>query len=136
MVRTLEDLYDICMEGALQVMPAQIALAHFDLLDHVFGSWWRGVAASQAGLEHLMPEQAADEEQVVVSFGGVRLYQSCRSAIHKLIVSLVQTEDTDGFQILRILGAEAQVGSGLSDLKVPLERTFGIGVKFDAAKAP
>jgi hypothetical protein len=129
MVRTLEDLYDICMEGALQVMHAQIALAHFDLLDHVFGSWWRGVAASQAGLEHLMPEQAADEEQVVVSFGGVRLYQSCRSAIHKLIVSLVQTEDTDSFQILRILGAEAQVGSGLSDLKVPLERTFGIGVK-------
>jgi hypothetical protein len=129
MVHTLEDIYAVCTEGALQVMPAQIALAHFDLLDHAFGSSWRGVAASQAGLEHLMPEQVTDEEQVVVSFGGVRLYQSCRSALHKLIISFVWTEDTDSFRILRVLGAEAQVGSGLSDLKVPLERAFGKGVE-------
>ena len=70
-----------------------------------------------------MPEQATEEEQVVVFFGGLRLYQSYRSALLKLTTSFVWTEDNDSFRILRILGAEAQVGSGLSK-EIGLERSL------------
>jgi hypothetical protein len=129
MVRTLEEIYDICTRGELKVMPTVVALAQFDLLEHAFDSRWRGVVACRKELDEFMPEKVSAEDKVIVSFGGVRLYQSCRSALLKLIISLVWTEDADSFRILRILGAEAQVGSGLSDLKVPLERAFGIGVK-------
>lgn len=129
MARTLEEIYNICSRGDLDVLPAEVVFAHFDLLEHVFGPLWREVGACRKELDHLMPEKVSAEDRVVASFGGVRLYQSCRSALHKLITSFVQTEDTDSFRTLRILGAEAQVGLGLSDLKAPLERAFGVGVK-------
>ncbi|MBI1492444.1 hypothetical protein [Halocynthiibacter styelae] len=128
MISTLGNIHAACTKGMIQVMAPQVALAHFDLLDLAFEASWRGVAASQSGLESLMPEQAHNEDPIVVSFGGLRLYQSSRCALNKMIASLVWTEDYDSIQILRILGAEAQIGSGLSDLKAPLERSFGIEV--------
>jgi hypothetical protein len=129
MVRTLEDIFDICGKESLQVMPVKVALAQFDVLNTALDSRWRDVLASLDGLERLMPGGAKSDDPVVVGFGGVRLYQSCRSALLKLIVSIVSTENSDSFRILRILWDEAEIGSGLSDLKVPLERAFGEDVK-------
>lgn len=129
MVHTLEDIYEICKSQEVKVVSSPIALAQFDILDHVFGPKWRGVEASISGLETLMPEQTAGEKEAAVPFGGVRLYKSCRSTMYKLIISLAGTDDTDSFRVLRILGAEAQIGSELNNFQAPLERAFGKGIK-------
>ena len=105
MVRTLEDIHTICSGDVLDVMPPAVAQAQFDIVEDSIGPGWRVVLATRLGLDQLLPENATNEDQVVISFGGLRVYQSCRSAILKLIISLAPEALSDNFRTLRVLGA-------------------------------
>ncbi len=129
MVKTLGDLHVACLKGIQGGMPQAVALAHFDLIALALGDNWQSTDATSETMQRVFPEQVEETDPLFSAFGGLRMYQSCRQAMFKLMVEMTEEDIGDPFSTLRILGKAAGIGSGLSDLKAPLISAFGMDVK-------
>ncbi len=129
MVKTLGDLHGSYLQGIQGGMPQVVAFAHFDLIAQALGENWQSTEATLETMQRIFPEQIEKTDPRLSTFGGLRMYQSCRQAMFKLVVEMTEEDIDDPFSTLRILGEAAGIRSALSDLKAPLTSAFGMDVR-------